>query len=271
MARARVQHELLASAEKVWSLIQDFADMTAWANPDMSISRSEGSGKGAVRWVETAQGQMVERCETYDPASRSFSYSVTDGPEALTHYLATSRCDPTQKMPSGAASSRGAVILSSRAWRKTTPCGCSRACSATDSSRTSPSPSSPARPVRDAVVGDRVSPVRRESRPRMVVHQESVLTIADDDPKQSACDSSVATRGGRRRPDACLGAGPGRATPSPAAGGHRARRGRPRDDSGCSGTRTADDRWHPRRACLRGRACDLGLHPGGTSGRRTRD
>ena len=89
MARAHVQHELPASAEKVWSLIQDFADMTAWANPDMSISRSEGSGKGAVRWVETAQGQMVERCETYDPASRSFSYSVTDGPEALTHYLAT--------------------------------------------------------------------------------------------------------------------------------------------------------------------------------------
>ena len=89
MARAHVEQELPASADKVWLLIQDFTDMTAWANPDMSISRSEGSGKGALRWVETAQGQMVERCETYDPESRSFSYSVTEGPEALVHYLAS--------------------------------------------------------------------------------------------------------------------------------------------------------------------------------------
>ena len=89
MARAHVEQELPASAEKVWSMIQDFADMTAWANAGMSVSRSEGSGKGALRWVETPQGQLVERCETHDPSSWSFSYSVTAGPENLEHYLST--------------------------------------------------------------------------------------------------------------------------------------------------------------------------------------
>ena len=89
MAIAHVERELPASADKVWSLIQDFTDMSAWANPDMSLTRGEGSGQGALRWIETAQGEMVERCETHDPASHTFSYSVTEGPENLKRYLAT--------------------------------------------------------------------------------------------------------------------------------------------------------------------------------------
>ena len=89
MARAHVGQELSASAERVWSLIQDFSDMSAWANPDMSLTRSDGSGQGALRWIETAQGRMVERCETHDPASWTFSYSVASGPENLKRYLAT--------------------------------------------------------------------------------------------------------------------------------------------------------------------------------------
>ena len=94
MAKVHVEQELPASADKVWSVIQDFSDMSAWANADMSLSRSEGSGKGALRWIETAQGQMVERCETHDPAARSFSYSVTAGPESLERYLATVALQP---------------------------------------------------------------------------------------------------------------------------------------------------------------------------------
>ena len=89
MAIAHVEQELPASADKVWSLIQDFTDMSAWANPDMSLTRGEGSGQGALRWIETGQGQMVERCETFDPSSWTFSYSVTEGPENLKRYLAT--------------------------------------------------------------------------------------------------------------------------------------------------------------------------------------
>ena len=89
MAIAHVEQELPASADKVWSLLQDFTDMSAWANPDMSLTRGEGSGQGALRWIETGQGQMVERCETHDPSSWTFSYSVTSGPENLKRYLAT--------------------------------------------------------------------------------------------------------------------------------------------------------------------------------------
>ena len=89
MARAHVEQDLPARAEKVWSLIQDFTDMASWASEDMSVSRSEGSGKGAMRWVETPQGQFVERCESYEPSSWTFSYSVTDGPPHLESYLAT--------------------------------------------------------------------------------------------------------------------------------------------------------------------------------------
>ena len=89
MAIARVEQELPASADEVWSLIQDFGDVSAWAVPGLSVTRSEGSGQGALRWLETPQGAMVERCETHDPSSRTFSYSITDGPENMKRYLST--------------------------------------------------------------------------------------------------------------------------------------------------------------------------------------
>ena len=89
MATAHVEQELPASAEKVWSLIEDFSDVSAWATADLSVTRSEGSGKGALRWLETAQGPMVERCETYDAQSRTFSYSITEGPDNMKRYLST--------------------------------------------------------------------------------------------------------------------------------------------------------------------------------------
>lgn len=89
MATAHVEQELPASADKVWSLLQDFTDMSAWATPDISLIRGEGSGQGALRRIKTAQGELVERCETYDPSSRSFSYSITEGPENMKRYLST--------------------------------------------------------------------------------------------------------------------------------------------------------------------------------------
>ena len=78
MAMAHVEQELPASADKVWSLIQDFTDMSAWANPDMSLTRGEGSGQGALRWIDTGQGQMVERCETHRRRGPSATRSRKD-------------------------------------------------------------------------------------------------------------------------------------------------------------------------------------------------
>ena len=89
MALARVEQELPASADTVWALLQDFTDMSAWATPDISLIRGEGSERGALRRIKTAQGELVERCETYDPSSRTFSYSITEGPESMKRYLST--------------------------------------------------------------------------------------------------------------------------------------------------------------------------------------
>ena len=69
--------------------------MSAWANPDMSLTRGDGSGQGTLRWIKTAQGEMVERCETHDPSSYTFSYSVTEGPANLKRYLATVSIRPS--------------------------------------------------------------------------------------------------------------------------------------------------------------------------------
>lgn len=89
MARAHVEQELPASAARVWSLLQDFTDMSAWATPDIALIRGEGAGQGALRRIKTAQGELVERCETYDAQSRTFSYSITEGPDNMKRYLST--------------------------------------------------------------------------------------------------------------------------------------------------------------------------------------
>lgn len=89
MAIAHVEQELPAGADKVWSLIEDFTDISAWAMPGLSVTRGEGAGVGARRWLKTPQGEIVERCETHDPASRSFSYTIAAGPENMKRYLAT--------------------------------------------------------------------------------------------------------------------------------------------------------------------------------------
>ena len=49
MAIAHVEQVLPASADMVWSLIQDVTEMSAWAKADMSLTRDEGSGQGALR------------------------------------------------------------------------------------------------------------------------------------------------------------------------------------------------------------------------------
>ena len=94
MAIAHVEQALPASADKVWSLIENFTDISAWAIPGLSVARGEGAGVGARRWLDTPQGQIVERCETHDPAARSFSYTIAAGPENMKRYLATVSLQP---------------------------------------------------------------------------------------------------------------------------------------------------------------------------------
>ena len=86
MAVARVIEELPASADAAWACMEDFGDMSAWS-PDSKVVSSEGAGLGAVRVAESDGGRYVERCEAYDPAARSFQYSLVESPHNYDHYL----------------------------------------------------------------------------------------------------------------------------------------------------------------------------------------
>ncbi len=87
MASACVSEELPASASTVWSLIEDFGDLGAWA-PKALVTHIEGTGKGATREVNTEAGIYKERCEAHDPAARSFSYRLLESPHGFTDYVA---------------------------------------------------------------------------------------------------------------------------------------------------------------------------------------
>ena len=86
MATARVIEELPASADAAWACLAAFCDMSAWS-PDSNVVRSEGTGLGAVRVVDGADGRYVERCEAYDPVARSFRYSLVESPHNYDRYL----------------------------------------------------------------------------------------------------------------------------------------------------------------------------------------
>lgn len=88
MADVSVTEELPAPAHVVWSLIEDFGDMSAWS-PDSKVIRSEGQGQGAVRTAESADGLYVERCESYSPESYSFQYTLVESPHPYEEYLGT--------------------------------------------------------------------------------------------------------------------------------------------------------------------------------------
>lgn len=87
MVTAHVTENLPASAETVWSLIQDFGDMAAWA-PEAKLVSIEGFGQGAVRVVDTRVGTFRERCEAHDPSERSFAYRLLESPMPYDDYVA---------------------------------------------------------------------------------------------------------------------------------------------------------------------------------------
>ena len=93
MVSARVSEELPGSADAVWALIQNFGDMSAWA-PDAKLISIEGTGRGAVRVVDTQVGLFRERCEAHDEASRSFSYRLLESPMLYDDYVAIVTVSP---------------------------------------------------------------------------------------------------------------------------------------------------------------------------------
>lgn len=88
MAEVKVEQEIGASADKVWKVMRDFGGLKAW-NPGIESCEVEGEGIGAVRTIKMGNFSLKERLEHLDDATRTFRYSIVEGPIPASDYLAT--------------------------------------------------------------------------------------------------------------------------------------------------------------------------------------
>ena len=89
MPEIRVEQEIGAAADAVWPVISDFAGIGRFM-PGLEKVEVQGQGLGAIRTVSTAGGGKIqERLEAFDPAARSFSYSLLPGAVPVQNYRAT--------------------------------------------------------------------------------------------------------------------------------------------------------------------------------------
>ena len=82
-----VKEEIDGPVDTVWPLIRDFGDISAWARG--KVIRTEGTGIGMIRHVDSADGRVIERCEAHDEAVMTFTYRLLESPWPMTDYVAT--------------------------------------------------------------------------------------------------------------------------------------------------------------------------------------
>jgi carbon monoxide dehydrogenase subunit G len=91
MPEIQVEQEIGAAADAVWPVISDFAGIGRFM-PGLEKVEVQGQGIGAIRTVSTAGGGKIqERLEAFDPAARSFTYSLLPGAVPVENYRATVR------------------------------------------------------------------------------------------------------------------------------------------------------------------------------------
>lgn len=87
MATASASISIPVSADKVWQLAGGFMSLPDWLP---FIAKSVPDEGGRIRHLTTADGaQISERLESFDNRARSYSYSIIQGPFAVSNYLAT--------------------------------------------------------------------------------------------------------------------------------------------------------------------------------------
>jgi len=91
MTEVKVSETIAAPAAKVWELLGDFGGVAKWGGPMLQGCTVEGSGVGAVRTISLPGGASIqERCEAYDAAKRSLTYSIVGkSPIPIRSYLST--------------------------------------------------------------------------------------------------------------------------------------------------------------------------------------
>jgi len=88
-----------ATADKVWSALRNFNDMS-WAEGIVeSVENTNGKGGTEVGAIRVVNGTIIETLQSFDDDSMAFSYSIDDGPEVLaadqvTGYIGTARVAP---------------------------------------------------------------------------------------------------------------------------------------------------------------------------------
>lgn len=92
MTEVKVSETIAAPADAVWALLGDFGGVTKWGGAMLQSCTVEGEGVGAVRTVGIGAISIQERCEAYDAAGRSLTYSIIgESPLPLRNYLSTCR------------------------------------------------------------------------------------------------------------------------------------------------------------------------------------
>ena len=91
MSEVHVSEPVAASAARVWEVLGDFGGVLKWGGTMLLSCTVEGSGVGAVRRIGLPGGaEITERCEAYDPAGRSLSYSIVGkSPIPIRSYFST--------------------------------------------------------------------------------------------------------------------------------------------------------------------------------------
>lgn len=92
MTEVHVSDTIAAPAEKVWAQMSDFGGIGE--TEIIEKCELEGEGIGAVRTLTLKGGRGVirERLEAFDPANRSFSYSIIgECPLPVQNYFSTVR------------------------------------------------------------------------------------------------------------------------------------------------------------------------------------
>jgi len=89
VAEAKVVKNLNAPVEAVWEELGNFASVKPGGNV-VSVDY-KGDGVGMVRTINLSNGTIVERLDHFDPAARTFTYSIIndDGPLPFSDYSAT--------------------------------------------------------------------------------------------------------------------------------------------------------------------------------------
>jgi len=86
MAKVNMSVDINVAADKVWSLIGGFNDLSDW-HP--AVEKSELNENDSVRTLYLAGGgEIIEKLLNHDDNARTYSYAITDSPLPVAEYKA---------------------------------------------------------------------------------------------------------------------------------------------------------------------------------------